>query len=62
MIYQIVHTTEYQYSTAAEACHNLLRLDPRTCPGQTCLEMTLLIAARARETALVRRLFRQPCA
>jgi transglutaminase-like putative cysteine protease len=43
MIYQIVHTTEYRYSTPAEACHNLLRLDPRTSRGQSCLEFTLEI-------------------
>ncbi len=41
MIYRIVHNTTYLYATAAEACHNLLRLDPRTIPGQTCLEMVL---------------------
>ncbi len=41
MIYEIVHITEYEYFTPAEACHNLLRLDPRTIPGQTCLETTL---------------------
>lgn len=43
MIYEIRHATEYQYATAAEGCHNLLRLDPRTMPGQTCLEMSLSI-------------------
>ena len=43
MIYEIVHTTEYQYAMAAEACHNLLRLDPRTIGAQTCLEMKLAI-------------------
>ncbi len=43
MIYRIVHTTEYLYATPAEACHNLLRLDPRTVAGQTCIETALRI-------------------
>jgi transglutaminase-like putative cysteine protease len=43
MIYRIVHNTTYEYVTPAEACHNLLRLDPRTMPGQRCLETSLEI-------------------
>ena len=41
MIYHIRHNTTYKYATSAEACHNLLRLDPRTMPGQKCLEVAL---------------------
>lgn len=43
MIYRITHNTTYRFPTAAEACHNLLRLDPRTMPGQTCHELSLHI-------------------
>ena len=41
MIYHITHNTTYLYGTAAEACHNLVRLDPRTTGGQRPLEMEL---------------------
>jgi transglutaminase-like putative cysteine protease len=43
MIYHVRHNTTYRYATAAEACHNMLRLDPRTTPGQTCLDVALEI-------------------
>jgi len=41
VIYHITHNTTYLYATAAEACHNLVRLDPRTTGGQRPLEMEL---------------------
>lgn len=41
MIYHITHNTTYLYATAAEACHNLVRLDPRTTGDQRPLEMEL---------------------
>jgi transglutaminase-like putative cysteine protease len=41
VIYHITHNTTYLYGTAAEACHNLVRLDPRTTGGQRPLEMEL---------------------
>ena len=42
MKYRIEHITTYHYADGAEACHNVVRLQPRTMPGQ-----------RSRETALV---------
>ena len=41
MIYHIRHNTTYRYATAAEACHNMLRLEPRSVAGQTCLDFSL---------------------
>ena len=43
MIYHITHKTTYLYVTPAEACHNLVRLDPRTTGGQQPLEMELFV-------------------
>ena len=43
MIYHITHNTTYHYATPAEACHNLVRLDPRTIAGQQPLEMELYV-------------------
>ena len=33
MKYRIVHNTTYEYTDNAEACHNLVRLQPRTISG-----------------------------
>jgi len=43
MNYRVEHNTTYRYTTPAEACHNMVRLSPRTMPGQTCLGTTLAI-------------------
>jgi transglutaminase-like putative cysteine protease len=41
--YRIVHNTTYEYVESAEACHNLVRLQPRTMRGQLCRETRLAI-------------------
>lgn len=38
MRYRVRHLTAYSYAAPADACHNVLRLTPRTCSGQICLE------------------------
>lgn len=43
MLLRIVHTTAYEYADNAEACHNLVHLQPRDLPWQTCHEMQLRI-------------------
>jgi transglutaminase-like putative cysteine protease len=43
MKYNVVHNTTYSYTTPAEACHNALRLTPRTLAEQTCLGLALTI-------------------
>lgn len=43
MNYRVTHNTTYSYATPAEACHNALRLTPRTTPAQSCLELSLQI-------------------
>ncbi len=43
MRYRIVHNTTYEYVDSAEACHNLVRLQPRTLRGQLCRETRLTI-------------------
>lgn len=43
MMYQIRHTTSYEYTDFAEACHNVARLRPRDLPWQTCRETQLKI-------------------
>jgi transglutaminase-like putative cysteine protease len=43
MMYRIVHSTTYEYTDVAEACHNLVRLQPRNLPSQQCREMELKI-------------------
>lgn len=44
MKYGVRHRTEYSYASPADACHNVLRLAPRTFPGQTCIEHRLRMA------------------
>lgn len=43
MKYRIVHNTTYEYLDSAEACHNLVRLQPRTMRGQLSRETRLAI-------------------
>jgi transglutaminase-like putative cysteine protease len=43
MTYRIVHTTRYEYTDVAEACHNLVRLQPRDLPAQHCRAIELKI-------------------
>jgi transglutaminase-like putative cysteine protease len=43
MMYRIVHSTTYEYIDVAEACHNLVRLQPRNLPSQQCRETELKI-------------------
>jgi transglutaminase-like putative cysteine protease len=43
MKYCVTHTTTYRYPTSAEACHNALRLTPRTTDTQSCHEVSLRI-------------------
>jgi transglutaminase-like putative cysteine protease len=41
--YRIVHNTTYEHLDSAEACHNLVRLQPRTMRGQLSRETRLTI-------------------
>ena len=59
VIYHITHNTTYLYATAAEACHNVVRLDPRTTSGQTPARNGGARRTRAGPAAHVCRLFRQ---
>jgi transglutaminase-like putative cysteine protease len=43
MMYRIAHTTTYEYADNAEACNNIVRLQPRDLPTQRCHEMQLSI-------------------
>lgn len=43
MKYRLIHKTVYEYTSTAEACHNLVRLTPREMPVQACLAMALEI-------------------
>ncbi len=43
MMHRIVHTTTYQYADNAEACHNLVHLQPRDLPTQQCRQTLLRI-------------------
>jgi transglutaminase-like putative cysteine protease len=43
MLYQITHTTTYEYSAAVTLCQNLAHLTPRETPHQHCRRTTLLI-------------------
>jgi transglutaminase-like putative cysteine protease len=43
VIYSVVHNTTYEYADSAEACHNVVRLHPRTLLHQRCREMRLRI-------------------
>ncbi len=43
MKYRVRHRTEYVYASPADACHNVLRLAPRTYLGQTCVDHQLRI-------------------
>lgn len=44
MIYQITHTTTYNYSQAVSLCHSIAHLKPRVLIGQRCLSSTLKIS------------------
>jgi transglutaminase-like putative cysteine protease len=41
MRYQITHTTRYDYQNAVSVSHHLLRLTPRTLPGQAVMQHDL---------------------
>ena len=43
MRYQVVHTTQYDYSGSVSVSHHLARLAPRTLPRQICVEHELRI-------------------
>jgi transglutaminase-like putative cysteine protease len=43
MKYRIKHVTTYRYGDGADACFNVVRLQPRTLPGQRAQETTLAI-------------------
>ena len=43
MMYRIAHSTTYQYTDNAEACHNLVHLQPRDLPTQKCRQTQLRI-------------------
>jgi transglutaminase-like putative cysteine protease len=43
MKYQVVHSTEYQYTEAVPVCHNELHLRPREHPRQICLSSNLTV-------------------
>jgi transglutaminase-like putative cysteine protease len=43
MMYRIVHTTTYEYTDLAEACHNVVRLQPRDLSSQCCRHTELRI-------------------
>src|SRR5437016_2413745 len=46
MIYQITHTTTYDYRGTVSVSHHVLRLTPRDLPHQRCLSHELLIEPR----------------
>jgi transglutaminase-like putative cysteine protease len=43
MRYEVVHTTEYEYSEAVAVSHHIARLRPRTLPEQRCFRHELEI-------------------
>jgi transglutaminase-like putative cysteine protease len=43
MMHRIVHATTYEYTDNAEACHNLVHLQPRNLPWQQCRQTQLWI-------------------
>ena len=43
-LYEVVHTTEYDYSESVVVAHHVARLKPRTLPHQECLDHELAIA------------------
>ena len=43
MLYQITHTTTYEYSVSVSLCQNLAHLTPRTTAEQQCRHTALLI-------------------
>lgn len=44
MKYRVRHRTTYTYQSPADACHNVLRLAPRSLPGQVCQEHAIRVA------------------
>ncbi len=43
MKYIVTHTTTYAYSDAVPVCHNVVHLEPRTLPNQTCDGFRMLV-------------------
>jgi len=43
MRYDVIHTTEYDYSESVAVAHHVARLRPRTLPDQECLHHELVV-------------------
>ena len=48
MIYNLSHSTKYQYASAVSLCHNLVHLRPRIAPRQTCHQSQMLVQPEPR--------------
>jgi transglutaminase-like putative cysteine protease len=48
MLYNVKHTTKYAYSDPVSLCHNLVHLQPRIAPRQTCHHSSLFVQPEPR--------------
>ena len=43
MIYDVSHRTIFSYSARVAISHHVLRLTPRSCPGQRCFRSSIIV-------------------
>ena len=48
MLYNVSHTTSYQYADAVSLCHNLVHLRSRQAPRQTCHQSSMIVQPEPR--------------
>jgi transglutaminase-like putative cysteine protease len=48
MLYNVSHSTKYQYTDAVSLCHNMVHLRPRPVPRQTCHHSELIVQPEPR--------------
>jgi len=60
MLYNVSHTTSYQYTDAVSLCHNLVHLRPRAAPRQTCHQSSMIVQPEPRAWEYLQDYFGNP--
>ena len=60
MIYELTHTTTYDYVNSVSLSHHTLRLQPRDLTNQKCLQTRMQIQPGPAVVAISPRLFWKP--
>jgi len=62
MLYDVTHTTTYRYTAPVSLCHNLVHLQPRGTPRQTCRQSDISVSPTPRGIQQQRDYFGNPVA